>query len=250
MRLIYVLMLSIVFCSSVVCADTQGNDTLLKIFPPYDVYVNESSNLLIQVLDSGWNFVSGAADEINVTIMQNQTYLVHDDHPIEITALGQPFYEYNFTTDHMGEYVVYVNYQWQSDANVFISRFRIPRNISNQQSRVEDILGLEHNDRAAMAVQVMYQISLLNVKYQNLTRKQETFSIVDSLRGEVVSAALQVVFYSALFMVTLIISSLVYTRPKTYKEQFDVAPVKIARGVQKEVRAEMRYAKKQKPYQP
>jgi hypothetical protein len=210
---IHMILVLILLSSPMVLADVQGNGRL-KIIAPGGVYVNENASLMIQLLDGDSNFLPGMENSINITIRRNLTYLVHDAHPHELN-LGQAIYEYNFTAHQVGEYTVYVSYQGLVDMTVFLSKFDVPDNLTEQQARIERTLWVEHDEREGMLRQTVYQIASLGDTYQNLTTRQEEFSVAVALNDEIQNSAMQLLFYCLLFGAILTISSIAYTRPKT-----------------------------------
>jgi len=82
------------------------------------------------------------------------------------------------------------------------------------------------------------QMIPLDTAIQNLTRDTEESSILDVAQKEALSNAMQVVFYSIVFMGLFLASSIIYTRPKDqYKlfERMQEIPQQVAKGVTEEV---------------
>jgi len=219
MKKTFVLFVLLLLVFSLAPATTASGPPHLRIILLNDVYVNESSSLLIQLVDGNQSYISGAAADINVTIRQNQSYLVHNAHPDELA--GQRIYVLNFTTGATGQYSVYASYHGIVDMNLFVAEFKVSKNITEQQQRVETILWLEHTERGDILRQTMYQLNSLAIVYQNVTKKQEVLSVTDTITKELSDTAMQVLFYVLLLFGVIVISAVVYTRPRTKRKTYE-----------------------------
>jgi hypothetical protein len=213
--LLLVLMLVL---SPLALADDVYGDGCLELIAPENVIVSEPSSIMIQVLDENSKFIPGQGGAISITIRQNQTDVVRNAHPDELNVFGQILYEYNFTTELIGPHTIYISYQDVVEMGVFVSKFDLAKNMTEQQDRAELLMAIEHSDRDGISRQTMYQIASLGDIYQNMTVKQEKFSLVKTLNGEFMNDALQIIFYSLLILGALLVSSIMSaSRPRNQK---------------------------------
>jgi hypothetical protein len=243
MKKISILIVLLLFIAASANAQMQGSgESRLKIILMKDVYVNESSKLLVQALDPMWNFMPGAQNDIMISIWQNNTYVLRNAQPHEVSFSGESYYECNFKVNKTGQWIVYVSYQNMVAVDLFVSKFNVSQNLTEQQQHVETIMGSEHNERMSMVSQIIGQMSSLDTTYQNMSQHQERFSWTETLNKQLSDSAMQVLFYCLVFMAIFIIFSLIYTnqRERVF-ERISGLPQQVAAGVEKEVEKRKAY---------
>jgi C4-dicarboxylate-specific signal transduction histidine kinase len=126
--------------------------------------------------------------------------------------------------------------------DLFVSKFNVSQNLTEQQQHVETIMGSEHNERMSMVSQIIGQMSSLDTTYQNMSQHQERFSWTETLNKQLSDSAMQVLFYCLVFMAIFIIFSLIYTnqRERVF-ERISGLPQQVAAGVEKEVEKRKAY---------
>ena len=147
------------------------------------------------------------------------------------------FYILNFTANETGIYYVYATYDVYIGSGLFVSKFNLPENITNQRTDTEKIIGNEHNDRKKTLQQITYFLKEMRLDYLNLTRNVEEKSFMGRLQDVAVDNAFVVLFYVIVISGFFIILSLVVTRPERRKivRKFIHLPVTISKKVSEEL---------------